>query len=205
MADKATWRLLESGYADGATNMAVDEAIQQAHAAGLVPPTLRLIAAAGGVIVGVSLLVLIRQLWQACAYRLPLALLAIKAVVLILIAHPDLARWAERYGGLRLLYLHIFLLGSITLGLIVAARQTWGSAIVPRSRAMTIAVLIMIASLLPFTPLWPRALAGAWTLHAAAIASLGPVVAALPLLRRPHRDSRESSRRGSARSSKAAV
>lgn len=41
MADKATWRLLASGYADGATNMAVDEAIQRAHAAGQVPPTLR--------------------------------------------------------------------------------------------------------------------------------------------------------------------
>lgn len=36
------WRLLVTGFADAATNMAVDEAIQTAHARGEVPPTLRL-------------------------------------------------------------------------------------------------------------------------------------------------------------------
>ncbi len=35
------WRVLRSGFATGAENMAVDEAIMKAHAAGLVPPTLR--------------------------------------------------------------------------------------------------------------------------------------------------------------------
>ena len=40
----ATWRLLRSAPADGATNMAVDEAILRAVAAGRVPPTLRLYA-----------------------------------------------------------------------------------------------------------------------------------------------------------------
>ncbi len=36
------WRLIESGFADGATNMAVDEAIADAVTAGEQPPTLRL-------------------------------------------------------------------------------------------------------------------------------------------------------------------
>lgn len=36
------WRLIESGYADAATNMAVDEAIANAVATGEQPPTLRL-------------------------------------------------------------------------------------------------------------------------------------------------------------------
>ncbi|MEA3339669.1 MAG: biotin/lipoate A/B protein ligase family protein [Chloroflexota bacterium] len=40
----ATWRSLRSAPADGATNMAVDEAILRAVAAGRVPPTLRLYA-----------------------------------------------------------------------------------------------------------------------------------------------------------------
>ncbi len=40
----AIWRLLHSAPADGATNMAVDEAILRAVAAGQVPPTLRLYA-----------------------------------------------------------------------------------------------------------------------------------------------------------------
>lgn len=38
----SAWRLIESGYADGATNMAVDEAIVAAVARGDQPPTLRL-------------------------------------------------------------------------------------------------------------------------------------------------------------------
>lgn len=35
------WRLVNSGLADAATNMAIDEAILSAHSAGKVPPTLR--------------------------------------------------------------------------------------------------------------------------------------------------------------------
>ncbi|MGD9497623.1 MAG: biotin/lipoate A/B protein ligase family protein, partial [Armatimonadota bacterium] len=37
-----SWRLIESGHADGATNMAVDEAIAAAVARREQPPTLRL-------------------------------------------------------------------------------------------------------------------------------------------------------------------
>ncbi len=40
----ATWRLLRSAPADGATNMALDDAILRAVSAGQVPPTLRLYA-----------------------------------------------------------------------------------------------------------------------------------------------------------------
>ena len=39
-----TWRLLNTGSADGATNMAVDEAILAAVAEGRSPPTLRFFA-----------------------------------------------------------------------------------------------------------------------------------------------------------------
>lgn len=39
-----TWRLLITGVSDGATNMAVDQAIMEAVAAGCVPPTLRFYA-----------------------------------------------------------------------------------------------------------------------------------------------------------------
>ncbi|MBC7249342.1 MAG: lipoate--protein ligase family protein [Anaerolineae bacterium] len=41
---RATWRLLNTGVADGATNMAVDEAILEGVAAGQSPPTLRFYA-----------------------------------------------------------------------------------------------------------------------------------------------------------------
>jgi len=39
--DFSTWRLLNTGFADGATNMAIDEAILTAVAEGKSPPTLR--------------------------------------------------------------------------------------------------------------------------------------------------------------------
>ncbi|MCA9939148.1 MAG: lipoate--protein ligase family protein [Anaerolineales bacterium] len=39
--ERATWRVIESGLRDGATNMAVDEAIVEAVSAGISPPTLR--------------------------------------------------------------------------------------------------------------------------------------------------------------------
>jgi lipoate-protein ligase A len=39
-----TWRFLDTGAADGTTNMALDEAIMRAVAAGRVPPTLRVYA-----------------------------------------------------------------------------------------------------------------------------------------------------------------
>jgi lipoate-protein ligase A len=41
---RGRWRLLDTGQASGATNMAIDEAILRAVAKGLVPPTLRLYA-----------------------------------------------------------------------------------------------------------------------------------------------------------------
>ncbi len=41
---QTTWRLLLTGWADGPTNMAVDQAILEAVAAGRVPPTLRFYA-----------------------------------------------------------------------------------------------------------------------------------------------------------------
>ena len=37
----ATWRLINTGVSDGATNMAIDEAIMQSVAENRSPPTLR--------------------------------------------------------------------------------------------------------------------------------------------------------------------
>jgi lipoate-protein ligase A len=39
--EPAVWRLVDTGHQDGATNMAIDEAIMEAVAAGTSPPTLR--------------------------------------------------------------------------------------------------------------------------------------------------------------------
>jgi len=42
MTERSPWRFIPFAFADAATNMAVDEAILEAHQQGLVPPTLRL-------------------------------------------------------------------------------------------------------------------------------------------------------------------
>ena len=42
------WRLLDTGYQNGALNMGIDEAILLAHAAGTVPPTFAFTAGSPG-------------------------------------------------------------------------------------------------------------------------------------------------------------
>ena len=41
MSTQETWRFIDTGYSDSATNMAIDEAILQLHSEGKVPPTIR--------------------------------------------------------------------------------------------------------------------------------------------------------------------
>jgi hypothetical protein len=154
----------------------------------LVPGGLRAIAGLGGLLVGVGLLLAIAALWPAVpggvgGWRLPLALLALKAIIGLGMVLPRAALWAQQ-NGLRIFYLHTLLLGFITLGMMVATREIRGRAAVAGQRWLAAAVLILLSLLLPMTGIWPAALGGRWALQAAAVASLGPVlVAAWMLLR----------------------
>lgn len=155
---------------------------------GLVPSGLRAIAGIGGLLVGIGLLLTIGVLWPAVAagsrgWRAPLALLTIKAVIGLGMILPVTARWAQQ-NNLRILYLHVLLLGFVTLGLVVAARELWGRAAVPGQRWLVGAVFILLLSLLPLTGVWPAALGGRWVLQVAALASLGPVLAIMAMLLR---------------------
>ena len=47
---------------------------------------------------------------------------------------------------------------------------------------MAVAVVILIASLIPLTTLWPAALRGEWTRYFAAFAALGPPLAAVVMM-----------------------
>ena len=96
---------------------------------------------------------------------------------------PVSARWAQQ-NSLRIFYLHALLLGFVTLGLVVAARQLWSQAAVPGQRWLVAAVLILLLSLVPLTGLWPAAWSGLWALQVAAVASLGPVLAVTIMLLR---------------------
>ncbi len=146
----------------------------------LVPAGLRAIASVGGLLVVAGLLLTIWTLWPAVpgkfsGWRIPLVLLTLKALVGLGMVLPLTARWAQQ-NGLRILYLHLLLLGFVTLGLVVAARQLWGKRAVPGQRWLVAAVLLLLLSLVPLTGLWPDAWAGRWMLQGAAWASLGPVI-----------------------------
>lgn len=110
--------------------------------------------------------------------QLALLLLAVKGVVELVGAVPAAHAWVFQQP-LHIFFLHAFLLGAVSLSLIAAMRVALGAGAFQGAVAFTVAVAVMVAALLPFTPLWPRALAGAWALHAAAYTSLGPLLVAI--------------------------
>ena len=146
----------------------------------LVPSGLRLIAGIGGLLVGAGLLLTVFALWPAVSggltgWRVPLALLSLKAIIGLGMVLPVTALWAQQ-NGLRIFYLHALLLGFITLGLVVAAREMWGRTAVAGQRWLVGAVLVLLLFLLPVTGIWPAALSGRWALQTLTVISLGPVL-----------------------------
>lgn len=146
----------------------------------LVPAPARLIGSVGGLLVVLGILGNLVVLWHAAGptWRAPLAFLGLKALAQLGILIPSVAQWAE-IVRLRVPYLHWLLLGFATLGLVAAAERLWG---VPGRRWMTAAVVLLLATLMPLSGIWPPAFGGWWALHAAAWAALGPVLVALGIL-----------------------
>jgi hypothetical protein len=108
-------------------------------------------------------------------WGLPLVLLLIKAAMDAGASLATLARWAEAMD-LRILYLHVLLLGFVTLGLFAAGADLWKPAVAAH-RWMAWAVCALLVSLLPLSGLWPAVLSGSWALVAAFLVALGPVIA----------------------------
>lgn len=69
-----------------------------------------------------------------------------------------MARWAQG-AGLRIPYLHVFLLGFVILGLVEAARRAYipGRSDIP-TWPLYLGVAVLLVTLLPVTSLWPDAL-----------------------------------------------
>lgn len=155
--------------------------------ASFVPPVLKMLARFSAALVAVGLLVNVWILWKALRggrrglWRLPLMLLAVKLIVQLIVSVWPGAWWAEMHT-LRVFYLHLMLLGFVTLGLVAAATSVWGRAATRGHLWMSAAVLLVIASLVPMTPIWPMAWRGAWIGIVVAWAALGPVLAAAGML-----------------------
>src|SRR5690606_26425647 len=105
--------------------------------------------------------------------RAALWLLALKAVAEVISAVPAGEDLVGRLG-LRVLLLHAFLLGAVTPGLIAAARTLLSPRGFAPVGALAATVVVLLACLVPLTGVWPVALAGRWSLWAAAVSSLLP-------------------------------
>lgn len=111
-------------------------------------------------------------------WHIALAFLALKGVIDLLASQPHFAAWSGG-PGMRVFYLHAYLLCSISIGLVAAARVAWGERAYPLPWLLVAAAVAMTASLLPLSTLWPAAWSGPGWLVAAAWASLVPPLAVL--------------------------
>ena len=151
----------------------------------LVSSAVRLVGSVGALASAAGLVLFLaalgRSARRAPMWQLPLALLALKALVHVGLAMPATAQWGLD-AGLRIPYLHVVLLGVVTLGLLAAARDTWGPSAVRGWPAVHGSVVLLLASLMPLTGLWPAACSGRWVLWAALGGALAPTLAMAVLL-----------------------
>jgi hypothetical protein len=142
------------------------------------------LVATGSLLAGLGLLASLGPLWRELLlqklslWHVSLGLLAVKGVVDVALSGPGFAAWSDA-AGLRVFYLHAYLLGAVTLGLVQAVREQLGSVAFRAPWLLAAAVLLLIASLLPLTGAWPAALAGSWAPVAAAWLSAAPLLAVL--------------------------
>lgn len=148
-----------------------------------VPSPWRALGGIGGGMVATALLAIVGRLLPAApwTWRIPLAFLGVRALAMLGLGVPAVAAWAMA-AGLRIPYLHLLLLGFATLGLMAAARATWGARAAPGFEAMALAVGFLLLSLIPLTGLWPPAWGGRWTLGMALVGALLPTGAAMGMI-----------------------
>jgi hypothetical protein len=143
---------------------------------------LQLIGGLAGLLVALGLWGHLLVLWPgAGAWRWALIFWGLKAVTVTAVILPPVARWAE-ISGMRVPYLHWLLLGWITLGLLLAARDVGFTAVTRWFAYFVAAVIILQLSLLPLTGLWPAGWGGRWALQFAAVAAWGPVLVAVGMM-----------------------
>lgn len=150
---------------------------------------LKLVGCIGGALVGVGLLAIAVQLGRrlparhAAWWSIPLALLAAKALAQLGNSVIPGVWWSGEHG-LRVAYLHLMLLGFVSLGLAAAARRAWGAVATPGLASFYGAVGLLLLSLLPLTSWWPAAWAGIGAVQLAAWVALLPMLAAVWMLGR---------------------
>lgn len=139
----------------------------------------------GGALVGVGLLAMTIELLRHLPDDRPGWLWSVPLLCLAGKAGGQLAGsiipglWLGAHHGLRILYLHLMLLGFLSLTVVVAAQALWGRTFLSSIGVFHGAVVLVLASLIPLTSWVPG---GGAAYEVAAWVALGPVVAAGGLL-----------------------
>lgn len=146
----------------------------------LLTPVLLGTARFGGGLAAIGLLLIMGALfrsgrWRSSIWLWPVVLLSLKGVMQLGASIVPSSFWLAD-PGLRVLYLHILLLGGLTL-----VAFAWFNDRKKVSKVffhlMGVAIAITLITLIMVTNIWPRALSGAWVVDALAIGAILPILA----------------------------
>jgi hypothetical protein len=146
---------------------------------GLMSTQLLLTARAGGLLaaagLGLNLYVIYRRAGKKAAWywKLVILLLAFKTMTQFAASVLPSAFWMSEHG-LRILYLHLLLLGAFTLGLFVVLHSYFETQ--KGLTGIAVSIMLVLMSLVLLTPFWPSSWFAAWQFSAIAF------IAALPSL-----------------------
>lgn len=146
----------------------------------LLNPMLLNSARFGGLIIAVALFILLYGFlksgkWKTSIWIWPLGLILIKALMQLSTSILPSEFWLADHA-LRILYLHVLLLGILTLGCVGWMHQQTGVA----GKSYTLlasAVMVVLVSLFLMTRFWPEDWSGMWIFYLATGATLLPVLA----------------------------
>lgn len=146
----------------------------------LLTPILLVTARFGGGLSATGLLLVIWAIIKSGKWKHPvwiwgIVLMALKGLMQLSASIVPSSFWLSD-PGLRVLYLHILLLGGLTL-LAVGWLQVRSNFSRNYFYAVGITIIVTLITLLMPTGFWPQVFAGVWILYALAIAALLPILA----------------------------
>ncbi|WP_440999256.1 hypothetical protein [Fodinibius sp. SL11] len=148
----------------------------------LLTPMLLGTARFGGGLAAIGLLLMLAVVfrsgkWNHPIWIWPVALLTLKGAMQLGASVVPSSFWLSD-PGLRVLYLHILLLGGLTL-----SAFAWFNNRTSVSKSffhlIGVAILVTLITLLMFTGVWSRALSGAWIVDALALGAILPILTVL--------------------------
>jgi hypothetical protein len=148
----------------------------------LLTPMLLGTARFGGGLAAVGLLLVIAAIFKSGKWRhpiwiWPIALLALKGIMQLGTSVVPSSFWLSD-PGLRVLYLHILLLGGFTL-LAFAWFNSRTSVSKSFFHLVGGSIVVTLITLLMFTGVWPQALSGAWLVDTLALGAILPILSVL--------------------------